>query len=312
MRTVRCLLLAALLSILPATSRAGAPIDSLVPLPPLTPRDPAAGLHLTPHALTIDPMGRPWILDRARGRILALSETDGTGSSMSVTDPQAAGSFPFSDLAASGSYLYLLDPSSPALTLVDLDGYVREWVNLAQEIEIAGRSGFSASGLLVGRSGDLWLIDLRGEVLRFDRRGRFLEAPLDGLAGGERPHRISAAALAPDDALVLLDPSRPALLVFPATGGSRPPQLLQGKVAEPASLAVDGGGDIFVLDATGRIRVIDRTGAVLYDGTPAGARKVGMGRAAITPDGILMRADPAGGTLQRWRIVRTEPQDEER
>ncbi len=289
-----------------------APIDSIVPLPAVRPVDPEAGIRLTPHAIALDPLSRPWILDRVRGRVLVLSGRSGMGRSVSIASVSGSDAFPYADIAASGSYLFLLDPSSPSLTLLDLDGYVRETVDLAAEIEAAGETGFSATRLLVGRSGDLWLIDPRGGVLRFDRRGRFLEAPLEGLAGRDRPKRIADAALAPDDGIVLLDPARPSLVTLPAAGGPRPPILLASGLAEPAALAVDKDGTSYLVDASGRIRVIDAGGLVLYDGTLGNGKEIALGRACITSDGILLRADPAGGTISRWRIVRAAPEDEDR
>jgi hypothetical protein len=317
MSRVRCILIAALvlfpLVVRPAwSSTTVAEIDSLVPLLDLATVDPGADLQLTPHAMTIDPLGRPWILDRARGRVLLLGSPDRAARSMSVADARISGAFPFADMAASGSYLFLLEPASPSLVLLDLDGYVRERVDLGPEIELEGDAGFSAGRLLVGRSGDLWLIDPRGSVLHFDRRGRFLDAPLDGLAGRDRPTRIADAALSRDDGVVLLDPGLPSLVLLPAAGERQPALLLGGRLEEPAALAVDDDGTCFLLEGSGRIRAIAPTGAVLYDGIPRREKEVALGRACIAPDGTLMRADPARGSLSRWRIFRTPSGDEER
>ncbi len=317
MSRVRCILIAALslssVMAFPACSSSTvAAIDSILPLPALVPVDQEADLHLTPHAIAVDPIGRPWILDRARGRVLLLGGGDSPGRSMSVADTRIRGAFPFADIAASGAYLFLLEPASPSLTLLDLDGYARERVDLAHEVELAGEAGFSAARLLVGRSGDLWLIDPRGKVLHFDRRGRFLDAPLDGLAGDDRPTRIADAALAQDDGVVLLDPGTSSLVTLPAAGGRQPSLQLGGRLAEPAALAVDEDGTCFLLESSGRIRAIAPGGAILYDGVPRDENEIALGRACITADGILMRADPAGGTISRWRIVRTSSEDEER
>lgn len=317
MSRVRCILVAALL--LPSieivracAAPTAAAIDSLQPLASLVPADSAAQLRLTPHALTLDPIGRPWILDRARGRVLLLDGPDGDGRSMSIADARTRAAFPFADLAASGAYLFLLDPGPPSLTLLDLDGYARETVDLTSDVSFADEPGFSAARLLVGRSGDLWLIDLRGSVLHFDRRGRFIDAPLDGLAGSERPSRITDAAISQDDSVVLLDPATPSLVTLPAAGAGRPPVPLGDRLVEPAALAVDEDGTCFVLEGSGRIRAIARGGVVLYDGVSTIGSPVAQGRACVTPDGVLMRADPAAGSISRWRICRPTFEDEGR
>lgn len=285
MSRVRCLLIAALFFSSLAGSTAGsataaAAADSLVSLPALQAEDPRAGLRLTPHAMSVDPIGRPWILDRARDRVLRLSDSTGAGNSISVAETRARDSFPFADIAASGTYLFLLDPASPSLTLLDLDGNARERVDLADEVLVAGEPGFSASRLLVGRSGDLWLIDLRGKILHFDRRGRFLDAPLDGLAGKERPVRIADAALSRDDRVILLDPGRSALVWIPSAGEHPLSRALGGPLGEPAALAVDEEGICFVLESSGRIRAIAADGTVLYDGTPLGEGRFPSGAPA--------------------------------
>lgn len=317
MSRMRCLLIAALQLLFLDPAPAGSvpiatAIDSLLSLPALDTVDSEAGLKLTPHAISVDPMGRPWILDRVRDRVLRLGEPTTAGASISVAETRTRDSFPFADIAASGTYLFLLDPASPSLTLLDLDGYARERVDLADEVLRAGEQGLSASRLLVGRSGDLWLIDLRGKILHFDRRGRFLDAPLDGLAGSERPVRIADAALSRGDRVVLLDPARSSLVWIPSAGEHPSSLILGGPLVEPVALAVDEDDTCFVLEGSGRIRAITTGGAVLFDGSPESGKPAPLGRACVTPAGILMRADPSGGRIARWKILRPTIEDEER
>ena len=130
---------------------------------------------------------------------------------------------PVSDLAVSGAFIFLLEPSRPSITLLDLDGALRDRVDLSSALEEAGRPGFLASRLLVGSSGELWLFEPRsGGLLHFDRRGRFIDAPLDQLAGDARTLRIADAVLAPDDGLLLLDTVRGGILPLDSSGGTLP------------------------------------------------------------------------------------------
>ncbi len=288
-------------------------IDSLLALPPLVPRDLEAGLSLTPHALALDPLGRLWVLDRARGRILRLDGPEGTGRSYSVGGHEGGAASAVADLAASGTFLFLLEPSSSALSLLDLDGHFRERVELADEIARAGQEGFLASRLAVGRSGDLWLAEGRGgRLLHFDRRGRYLDAPLEALAGRERPKRIADLAAAPDDGIVLLDAERGAILHLLANGAPGAADSLQGPLAQPASLAVDTDGNRYILEASGRLRILDPQGLLLWDGAAPGGKPAGPHRSVAAGGGILWRADPAKGTLQRWKVVRAQSEDANR
>ena len=215
----------ALLTVLLLTASAGvAPIDSLLPLPPWRPHDTKADLFLIPHALTLDPLGRLWVLDRGRGRLMVL-DSRGEGASFGVEGEDRSSAPTVADVAASGTYLFVLEPPVPSIALLDLDGFFRGRVDLAGEIEEAGWQGFLPARILVDRSGDLWLIEgSSGRLLRLDRRGRFLDAPLDALAGGIRPERIADAALGPDDGLLLLDPAASRIVLLNRDGVLLPPR----------------------------------------------------------------------------------------
>ena len=69
-----------------AAGRAAGQPDSLESLPAWEPRDPEANVRLTPHAVAVDPVGRMWLLDRTRGRILRPG-ADGMGRSLNVGGP---------------------------------------------------------------------------------------------------------------------------------------------------------------------------------------------------------------------------------
>ena len=296
---------------LPAASATGS-IDSLVALPAWEPFDPEARLHLVPHSLSLDPVGRLWLLDRSRGRIMRLGP-DGTGHSFSVTARADGMLTPAADLAISGAFLFLLEPTSPSISLLDLDGLFRERVDLAPELDRAGQRGFVASRLLVGRSGDLWLLEPRtAGLLHLDRRGRFLDAPLDALGGGDRPRRIADAAPGPDDGIVLLDAERPAILLIRATGAPQPPQPLEPPVVEPASLAVDAAGRRYVLEGNRRLRILDAEGLLLWDGLLPGKGLTGLHRTCVTADNVLCSTDPSRGLIHRWQTARSELEDAQR
>jgi hypothetical protein len=276
--------------------------DSLTALPAWEPSDPEAKVRLTPHALAVDPVGRIWILDRSRGRILRPQE-DGNGRSLNVGGREGTAAAPVSDLAISGAFLYLLEPSGPSITLLDLDGGWREKVELAASVDEAGRPGFLASRLLVGASGDLWLFEPRsGGLLRFDRRGRFLDAPLEALAGSARTVRIADAALTPQDGIVLLDTVRGGILPLDAAGAPLPFESLVPPPVEPASIAVDAEGRRYVLEAGGRLRVLEPGGALRGDQSAPGEDLAGPWRLAVTGDRVLCAADPARGRVLRWRV----------
>jgi len=295
-------------SIKPAT--VGGPIDSLVPLSAWEPRDPEANLSLVPHALITDPLGRLWILDRSRGRIARLN-ADGEGRSLAIGSLSVGGvSTPVADIAASGAFLFLLQPAIESISLLDLDGYYRNQVNLEPELERAGYRGFLASRLFVGLSGDLWLLEPRsGRLLRLDRLGRFLDAPLNAMAGADRLRRIEDATFGPDDALLLLDGGRSGIATISATGAPQAFEPLAGPLVEPASIACDAIGLRYVLEGNGRLRVVRPGGTVVWDGRLIGGGPDGPHRTCIIDGDVLCAADAAHGTIHRWRIARRGPED---
>jgi hypothetical protein len=214
------------------------------------------------------------------------------------------------DLASSGAFLYILEPAAPRVSLLDLDGHFRESVDLAGAIDAAYRGGFLPSRIVVDRSGDLWLIEAAtGGLLRIDRRGRFLDAPFESLSGALRPGRIADAALGPGDELFLLDPTGPTVLVVGPDGIPRQERRLQGSLREPASLAVDRSGNCYVIEATGRLRVLSERSRLLWDGVLPGGPATGPQPSCVVADSILCRADPVRGTIRRWRINRTGLED---
>lgn len=292
--------------------RVGATGDSLQALPGWTPRDPESQLRLTPHALAVDPVGRVWILDRSRGRVLR-PDSLGAGASINVGGLEGRAAAPVSDLAFSGAFMYLLEPSGPAISLLGLDGRWQERVDLAASLEDAGRRGFLASRLLVGSSGDLWLFEPRtGGLLRFDRRGRFLDAPLEALTGSQRAVRIADAALAPDDGVVLLDVVRGGIMPIDPSGAPLPFEALDPPPQEPASIAVDAGGRRYVLEANGRLRILEPGGKVAAVRFAPGMTAAGSLRAAITVDHVLCAADPSRAKVWRWRTEMGGREDETR
>jgi len=287
----------------------GGPIDSLGSLPAWEPRDPEANLALIPHVLITDPLGRLWLLDRSRGRIARLN-ADGEGRSLAIGSLSGGASTPVADIAASGAFLFLLQPGNESLSLLDLDGFYRNQVNLAPEMERAGYRGFLASRLFVGRSGDLWLLEPRsGRLLRLDRLGRFLDAPLNAMAGAERPRRIEDATLGPDDALLLLDAGRSGIFTISATGAPQAFEPLEAPLVEPASIACDAIGLRYVLEGSGRLRVVRPGGTIVWDGRLTGGGPDGPHRSCIIDGDVLCVADAAHGTIHRWRIARRGPED---
>lgn len=312
----RLSLLTLILLVMPFVSRGASPfhaeavrIDSLVALPDWSPHDPEAGLTLIPHALISDPLERLWLLDRSRGRLARL-DPDGAARSFAASDP-GRGWTSVSDLAASGAFLYLLDPTDESVLVLDLDGFFRERVDLTSELDRAGYRSFLPSRLLVGGSGDLWLLEPRaGRLLRLDRQGRFIEAPLDAMAGAERPRRIADATFASDDVLLLLDAVRPGIVSINTAGAPQPFERLEGPLVEPASIAVDGEGLRYVFEGNGRVRVIEPGGTIVWDGVVSGGPD-GSHRSCVIEGGILCAANAAHGTIHRWRIVRRGPEDAE-
>ena len=198
------------------------------------------------HTRTGPPSGRGWI-----------------GSLAKFWGPEQNAAITASDLAVSGAFIYLLEPAGPSIDLLDLDGGWRERVDLSASLEDAGRPAFLASRLLVSASGDLWLFEPRsGGLLHFDRLGRFLDAPLDLLAGNARTLRIADAAIGPDGGVILLDAGRGGILPLDASGGSLPFETLGSPLAEPAALAVDRSARRYVLEASGRLRIFEPGGGL--------------------------------------------------
>jgi len=307
---VRRLLLTALLGSV-ASSGFAASIDSLVSVPALRPFDPKAELRLTPDAVSRDPVGNLWILDRARGRVMSIDE-NGIGESFPVEGENQGGTGKVADFATSGTYLFVLEPPTPSVALLDLDGFYRERVDLSEEIEDAGWQGLLLTRLLVDRSGALWLIEeSQGVVLHFDRRGRFLDAPYEALSRREAPARISDVALGIDDEIVILDVASAKIFSLSQNGVPRGAIAIEPPILEPTSLAVDKEGRRYLMEGSGRIRVLAADGAVLFDAIPPGPRPTGPHRAYFGEDGLLYRCDPASGLVHRFRIVRTESADGE-
>jgi hypothetical protein len=287
------------------------PIDSLVPLPEWDPRDPESNLTLVPHALISDPIGRLWLLDRSRSRVARLGE-DGNGRSFAVGVRTGTTAVPVADLAASGAFLYLLEPADESVAVHDLDGFFRERVDLGPELERAGYPAFLPSRILVGGSGDLWLLEPRGaRLIRFDRTGSFIDAPLEAMAGAERPRRIADAVFGPGDVLLILDAGRPGILPISTAGAPQRFEPIPGPLVEPVSLACDGRGLRYVFEGNGRVRVLEPGGTIVWDGRVSGGPD-GPHRSCVIDRGVLCAADAADGTIHRWRIVRRGPEDADR
>jgi sugar lactone lactonase YvrE len=300
-----CLLLCFLVV---ARGEADTPIDSLISLPAWSARDTIGGFTVTPNAMAVDPLGRLWVLDRARGRVMHVSSERG-GSSFAIGGSRLDLSVA-DDLASSGAFLYVLQAATPSVSLLDLDGHFRESVDLASAIERSSSSGFLPSRILVDRSGDLWLIEAAsGGLLRINRRGRFLDEPLEALSGSLQPARIADAALGPGDELVLLDPTGPSILVLGPDGILRGEHRLEGELRQPASLAVDRSGSCYVVEATGRVRVFADRNRLLFDGILPDEPATGPQRVCVIADSILCRADPVRGTIRRWHVRRTGSED---
>lgn len=267
-------------------------------------------MPLTPHALAADPLGRLWMLDRARGRVMKLGE-DGSGRSFPVSGGGQPAAPVATDLAASGTYLFLLDPPAASVTLLDLDGYFRETIDLGPELERAGRPDFLASRILVGGSGDLWLLEEGGgRLLHFDRRGRFVDAPLETTSGSARPGRISDAVVSPEDELLLLDASRARVIAIGSTGAIRAePSLLDRPLRDPAALAVDEAGRRFVLEGNGTLHVRGPEGDSLFTASLAFEGGATPPRAVVSAEGWFGCTQPAKGLIRRWRIPPRDAED---
>lgn len=274
-----------------------------------SPRDTAAAIALRPGPLAADPLDRIWMLDASRGRIARVGD-DGLARSVSLVPAGEGRSLAPVDLAASGSYLYALEAAAGSVALVDLDGEVRDRIALAAGLAQAGAEGFLPSRILVGRSGDLWLLESRlGGILHFDRRMRFLGRPLDGAAGVDRPARIADWALTSDDGLLLLDAERGRIVPLDPFGAALPVEDLGGPLRGSSSLAVDAADRRFVLEAGGRLRVLLPGGAVAAERVLVPSPGPAAVRMLVTRDGILCVADPTRGTIDRWRIDAPPPAD---
>jgi hypothetical protein len=194
--------------------------------------------------------------------------------------------------------------------LLDLDGLFRERVDLAQEIDRSGYSGFLASRLLVSRSGELWLIESHtGGLLHLDRRGRFRDAPLESLPGHLRPKRIDDAALGREDEIILLDLEGSRIIILGYDGLFQVQQKITPQPREPVSLAVDRRGTIFIAEASGRIRVASSENKAFLQGTTSGRLPEDLARAVISSEGVLFRAAPREGSIYRWQVFPSGPED---
>ncbi len=281
-------------------------VDTLRAVVSGIPFDSTASVPIMPGPLSLDPLGRVWMLDPSRGRIARLDA--GGGAASSTVLPAGTGrSLAPIDIACSGTYLYALDAAAGEIALVDLEGQVRQRMDLASYLESADAQEFLPSRLLVGDSGDLWLLESRlGGILRFDRRMRFLGRPLDGLAGQNRPARIVDWTRTSDDGLILLDAEKGRLVPLDPFGGSLPAESLGGALRGMACLAADSADRRFVLDSGGRLRVFLPGGRlaaeVVLDPAPGpGANRM------LVEGGSIWVADPGRGEVHRWRIDGLRP-----
>lgn len=273
-------------------------------LPTLATVDVARGERFTPDAIAADALGQSWILDRTRGRLLLLSDAQGIVSSFAATGLFGTRAEIIADMAGSGTYLYLLAPSSQQVVILDLAGRALERIGLEEAIRGAGEDGFVSSRLLVGFTGTLWLLSTReGEILRFDRRGRFEESLFERVPEARRPRRIVDAAVTHDESLLLLDAAGPAVTTVASNGVVRDPLPLGDPLEEPACLAVGRDGAIYVTEASGRVRVL-RPGEAMRTVVTGESFAGNRALRSVVQDSILIIADPVRERLARWVIAR--------
>ncbi len=267
-------------------------------------RPPASDGPPAPEALSLDRLGRLFVLDRTFSRILRFDpETAswgefGAGGQGGARLPQLAALD-----AAWGPDLYALEPARRSLHRFDLDVQLRAVIPFESWDEPDGEP-FLPVDFAVTPSGELFLLDREDGRLRLhDRRGRYLADWSGGLAGDQHPRAPTRVAVSADGTVFVLDPPTGLVRRF-ARQGTPLPSWRYAAAGSPSDLlAVTPSGRAVVLDAR-------RAGIVLlgpseldrWEGgapMPPEARPADM---VVAGDTLLYLALPHAGVIERWRL----------
>jgi hypothetical protein len=150
-----------------------------------------------------------------------------------------------------------------------------------------------------------------GDLLLYDYAGaRALRLDADGTSSAEVaiPGEVTGLAVAASGGFYAAVAAQGAVLHFDAGGGLQATWALppfEDVPAWPVGLAVESGGDLFVVDRhVARILVLDGTGQTVGLGARRGWEPgllLDPGGITVLPDGLVLVADEGNGRAQLFR-----------
>lgn len=292
-----------------STAPAPAQASTLVatPLAPLRP--PVSFGMPSPEALSLDRLGRLFVLDRNSSRIDRYDpETESWRSAWAGEQDGARLARLTAIDASSGPDVYALEPARRALHRFDLEGRPRAVIALTTS---DGAEAFPPVDFAVTAAGELFLLDREDGRLRlYDRRGRPLADWSDGLAGTLQPRAPTALALNADGTVLMLDPPAGVVRRFARQGTPLSPWRYGAAGRSSDLLAVTPSGLAVVLhDAGDTLSFLTPPDGVCrrapaperFDTAPADLVAAG--------DTLLYLALPHAGRIARWRLEDTAVRD---
>lgn len=260
-----------------------------------------------PVAVTVDMLGRVYVLDQARAR-LKIHDADGQWvHSLGRSGSAADGRFlqPAGVTAGPGFHVVIADAGNGRVVryLTDVEGS-----DYAFDRVILDRSGLAAGlfrPVAIGfdPGGGLAVVDSESHrVFVLDEFGR-IEKTLSGF--GDVPGRLQApAGLAYDRryGLFVADSKRGRIVSFDGFGNSRGDWPVDAApLSEPRGVAVDRSGMVFVAESGAGLLTVLGTDGRIVARMPLSEKPVDL---ALGPEGDLYSVDVTTKTLQRMRVHR--------
>ena len=115
--------------------------------------------------------------------------------------------------------------------------------------------------------------------------------------------------MGPEDEIVLLDLTGPRIVILGYDGHYRGSVKIRPTPGERVSLAVDRRGSILLVEASGKLHFVNLQGEALGRGIAVDSLPENPGRAVVSGDGVLFLAVPRQGTIRRWQVHPTGPED---
>ena len=260
-----------------------------------------------PVAVTVDLLGRVYVLDQARARLTIFDSGGGVVHSLGRPGSAEDGRFlqPTGVTAGPGFHVVIADAGNGRvvryLTNVEGADYAFDKVILDRSELAAGL--FRPGAIAFDPGGGLAVADAEThQVFVLDEFAR-VQKTLSGF--GDMPGRLQEpSGLAYDRrfGLFVADARRGRIVVFDAFGNTRGDWPVGSRpLSEPRGVAVDRSGLVFVAEsAAGRLTVMANDGRIIAE-MALSEEPVDL---AFGPEGDLYSVDASTKTLQRMRIHR--------